>query len=287
MLQLVLAIILLLVPWSYYLKWKQHQEPGLPIFAILSFMYWIYFALSLFFGARTVSGVETASEAHVSDESLTAALEMAVVAITCMWLGMKSGIARRLIPKRMPMMKEGNVRVHYIRALLLVTGLLGLSEQFVSTAGEGARQMLSVVVTLLPIVAFCLLFRSYLRGEATRVDKALVIGFLLLRFIIGIASGWLGSFASIVVICGAVYLLERRKVPRVAVLLVISFTLFFQVGKREFRETYWQGDTQASKVERVQFWAETSLTKWGTALTDPTGLELNDALMRVSRGCRS
>ena len=34
----------------------------------------------------------------------------------------------------------------------LVTGLLGLSEQFVSAAGEGARQMLSVVVTLLPIV---------------------------------------------------------------------------------------------------------------------------------------
>jgi hypothetical protein len=80
------------------------------------------------------------------------------------------------------------------------------------------------------------------------------------------------------VICGAVYLLERRKVPRVAVLLVILFTLFFQVGKKEFRETYWQGNTQASKTERVRFWAETSLSKWGTALTDPTGLELNDTL---------
>ena len=32
-----------------------------------------------------------------------------------------------------------------------------------------------------------------------------------------------------------------------------SLRLFFQVGKKEFRETYWQGNTQASKVERVQF----------------------------------
>src|SRR6185503_18459193 len=116
------------------------------------------------------------------------------------------------------------------------------------------------------------------RGESTLVDKLLIAGFLMIRFIIGIASGWLGSFASIVVICGAVYLLEKRKVPRVAVLMVIIFTLFFQVGKKDFRATYWQGPTQASKLERVTFWAETSLAKWGNAFTDPTGLELNEAL---------
>src|SRR5258708_6306100 len=71
LLQLTLAIILLIVPWSYYLKWKEHREPGLPIFAIISLMNWIYYALSLFWGARTVSGIDTPSEAHVSDETIT------------------------------------------------------------------------------------------------------------------------------------------------------------------------------------------------------------------------
>src|SRR6185369_1593979 len=118
----------------------------------------------------------------------------------------------------------------------------------------------------------------FLRDEGTRTDTCLIAGFLTLRFVIGIASGWLGSFASLVVICGAVYLLEKRKVPRVAVILVIMFTLFFQVGKKEFRATYWRGKTEASKTERVRFWAETSLAKWGDALADPTGLELSGAL---------
>ena len=126
LLQLVLAIILLLVPWSYYLKWKQHQEPGLPIFAIISFMYWICFTLSLFL-ARALFPVSRLQVRHTSRMShLRQRSEMAVVAITCMWLGMKSGIARRLIPKRMPMMKEGNVRVHYIRAVLFSDRVAGV-----------------------------------------------------------------------------------------------------------------------------------------------------------------
>src|SRR6478672_2320672 len=86
LLQLTLSIILLTFPWAYYLKWKQHREPGLPIFAIISFMYWIYYALGLYWGARTVSGVETPGEARVSDETITSALEMAVLGIAAMWL---------------------------------------------------------------------------------------------------------------------------------------------------------------------------------------------------------
>jgi len=239
-LQLVLSVVLLIVPWSYYLKWKQQREPGLPIFAIISFMYWIYYALSLFWGARTVSGDDNLGEMNVPNEMITAALELAVLGVVAMWLGMRVRLSRRLIPRRVPLLRTDRAHMRYVRGVLVITGLLGLSEQFAFIAGEGARQMLSIVVTLLPIVAFCILFRGYLRGESSLVDKLLIAGFLMIRFIIGIASGWLGSFASIVVICGAVYLLEKRKVPRVAVLLVVIFTLFFQVGKKEFRNTYWQ-----------------------------------------------
>jgi hypothetical protein len=276
--QCVLAMILLTIPWSSYLKWKLREEPGVPVFAIVSFMIWIYFALSLFWGPRTVSGKDTPNEARVSEEAITAALELALVGILAIWLGMRVQLARYIVPKRMPILSKGQPAIFYIRFLLVLSGLLGLSESIPFVAGEGARQILTILVTTVPILAFAILFRGFLRGESANVDKALVAGFLALRFVIGLSSGWLGSFASLVIVCGAVYLLERRKVPRLAVILVVIFTLFFQVGKKEFREAYWQQPAQTSKIDRVKFWAATSFTKWGDALTDPTGVELDDAM---------
>lgn len=276
--QCILAMILLMIPWSSYLKWKLRQEPGVPVFAIISFMYWIYFALSLFWGPRTVSGKDTPGEALVSEEAITAALELAVVGVLAIWLGMRARLARHIVPERMPILSTGQPAIFYIRFLLVLSGLLGLSESIPFMAGEGATQILTILVTMVPILAFAILFRGFLRGESAPVDKVLIVGFLALRFIIGLSSGWLGSFASLVIVCGAVYLLERRKVPRLAVILVVIFTLFFQVGKKEFREAYWQQQAQTSKIDRVKFWAATSFTKWGDALTDPTGTELNDAM---------
>lgn len=73
--------------------------------------------------------------------------------------------------------------------------------------------------------------------------------------------------------------MERRRVPRVAVLAIILFTLFFQFGKEDFRKTYWQGggvaqEEQVSRVERVTFWIESSLDKWNEALNDPNTLRV-------------
>ena len=93
------------------------------------------------------------------------------------------------------------------------------------------------------------------------------------------ASGWLGIFTSILIICAALYIAEKKKIPRFALLIVVAFTLFFQVGKEEFRKAYWTADQQPSgRVERLQFWTDASLTKWNQAIDDPTGQTLKDAL---------
>src|SRR6185503_2955150 len=107
-------------------------------------------------------------------------------------------------------------------------------------AGEGGRQLVSILISVLPILAFAILFRNFIRGEATHTDKILVFGFLALRLVGGLSSGWLGVSASILLICGAIYLMEMRRVPRWALVFVVLFTLFFQVGKDDFRKTYWQ-----------------------------------------------
>jgi hypothetical protein len=161
---------------------------------------------------------------------------------------------------------------------LVLGTILSFSEEFPYMAGEGGRQILTIVVSLVPLLAFAILFRKVLASEAGQIDKALVAGFLLLRLVIGLSSGWLGSFASIIVVCAAIFIAERRKIPRVILVLVVLFTLFFQVSKQEFRKEYWKADIQTSKIDRVRFWTEASLSKWQEALSDRSSGALSEAI---------
>ena len=91
---------------------------------------------------------------------------------------------------------------------------------------------------------------------------------------------------SLILTSGIIYLAERRKIPRVAFVLVVLFVLFFQVGKEDFRKTYWQTEgqgvaeaaTQGGKLERTSFWVQRSLEKWGETFADPNVQTLRDAI---------
>ncbi len=88
------------------------------------------------------------------------------------------------------------------------------------------------------------------------------------------------------IICAAAYLAERHRIPKLAIAAVLVFTLFFQVGKEDFRSVYWAQQTEASQLDRVFFWVSTSLEKWQSALADPSGDDLrgllNKSVSRVS-----
>lgn len=277
--QLALAYVLLQVSWSAYLHWKEGSDDKIPVFALISVMYWVYYALSLFWGTRTTSGVETLIEKNVPDEAITWSLALAVTGVFAIWLGMRSRLGMYLVPKKLPELKPGQGSIHYLRLLMVIGTLLSLYEGVANLAGGGGRQALTILSSLVPILAFAILFRKVLSGEARQVDKLLVVGFLALRLVIGLSSGWLGAFASIILVCAAVYLAEKRKIPRLAFALVVLFTLFFQVGKQEFREAYWTTSTTAvSKIDRVKFWTETSFKKWSEAFSDPSGHSLGNAM---------
>lgn len=276
--QFVLALALLQISWTAYLDWKKPTDEKLPVFALIVFIYWVYYALSLFWGVRTVSGIDTPFDTHVTEESITWSLALAVTGVSAIWLGINMRLGKLLVPTNLPELKPGLSSLHYLRLLLVVGTLLSLWESFPYMAGEGGRQALTVVVSTIPILAFAILFRKVLVREAEPVDKVFVVGFLVLRLIVGLSSGWLGSFASIIVVCAAVFVTEKRKIPRFALIMVILFTLFFQVGKQEFRKVYWTTDTQTSKMDRVRFWTDASLSKWQDAASDPTGEALADAI---------
>jgi hypothetical protein len=284
--QWILALLLTTIPWVAYLNWKRNRDEKLPIFALIGFVYWIYYPLSLFWGARTVVSVETPFDLPISPDSISWSLVMAVTSVGVIWLGMRMRLGRRLVPGKLPDLKSGSRSLHYLRFLLVGSTLLSAWESFPFLAGPGGRQALTIMVSIVPLAAFGILFRRVLDGEARQLDRILVLGFLLLRFVIGLSSGWLGSFASIIVVCAAIYVVQRRRIPRFAFVVAIVFTLFFQVGKQEFRKVYWSDNTEASKVDRVKFWTEASLAKWQDAFSDPTGAAFADAvdtsLSRVS-----
>src|SRR5258705_8735629 len=206
---------------------------------------------------------------------------MALIGVCSLWLGMRSGIARVIVPRVHLSLEVTPSKLNYVRAVLIIGSLLSLSDTPLTLAGEGGRQLVGIIVSVIPILAFAILFRNFIRGHSNIFDKLLILGFLIVRLLGGLSSGWLVVSASILAICGDIYLMELRRVPRGALIFVVLFTLFFQVGKDDFRKTYWQGGEvgleQGDRVQRVAFWVQNSFDKWNEALSDSSG----DALRRV------
>jgi len=290
--QLLIAFVLLLLPWQAYVSWRRGGREALPVFAMLASMYWLYYAVPLFLEDHIFSTIYEPVGHELAQTSITLALLMALIGVCSLWLGMRSGIARLIVPRARLSLELTHSKLNYVRAVLIIGSLLSLSDTPSQLAGEGGRQLVSILVSVIPILAFAILFRNFIRGQSNMFDKVLILGFLIVRLVGGLSSGWLGVSASILLICGAIYLMELRRVPRWALIFVVLFTLFFQVGKDDFRKTYWQGgeqgaqQEQGSRVERVAFWAQNSFDKWNDALSDSSGeafrRALNPSVSRIS-----
>jgi len=158
-------------------------------------------------------------------------------------------------------------RWHYLRFLLLAAAFLKIAVPF-DMLGGGGRQFLAIVETIVPSVAFVILLRYYLRGKAIPADKILLAGYAGIALVAGISSGWLGSFVGLAIMATAVYVYERRKLPVVAIMIVIPIVLFLQPGKEKFRQQYWRTGASESYVERFNFWMDSSWSAWGRALVN-------------------
>jgi len=290
--QLLISFVLLLLPWYEYRQWRRGGKAALPVFALLAGMYWLYYAVPLFLEDHVFATISEPVGHELSSETITLALLMALIGVCSLWLGMRLGIAKLIAPRTRLSMELTNSKLNYVRGVLIFGSLLSLSDTPVRLAGEGGRQLVSIMISLVPVLAFAILFRNFIRGGSSRTDKMLVFGFLLVRLMGGLSTGWLGVSAAILVICGSIYLMEMRRIPRWALVFVVLFTLFFQVGKDDFRREFWQGSEQGSqlnqggKVERIAFWAQNSFDKWNEALSDSSGESfrraLNPSVTRIS-----
>ena len=130
----------------------------------------------------------------------------------------------------------------------------------------------------MPTVVFALLARRWLAGPVSSTYKCVVLMFIGTQAAIGLSSGWLGSVSFLPLVSIVVYIRERRKLPMLAIMVVIPIILFLQIGKDVFRQTYWYGREEASRVERMEFWLSQSSSRWGTALSSQDFSEIGRLL---------
>lgn len=186
--QAILAFLLLMIPWSAFLSWRQEKRRDFPLFAMLALMHWIYFAQPLFFGDRRVTGF--ASE--VPEELITMTLAMALLGVVCLGLGMRTRIGLFNVEK-LPDLTDSPLSWQYLRVVMIAGILVGLRGANPYALGDGGRQIIILLQTAVPSTVFAFFFRKHVLGTAQPIDRALVYLFLASRIVVGLSSGWLGT----------------------------------------------------------------------------------------------
>jgi len=258
---------LLAAAWVPYYLWREAGERYMPLFPMLSFMFWTYYVLGLFWGNRAGYGLRET----VSDESIEQSMLLAAMGVTCLWVGKWIGVGRRLVSRKV-------IDIHldrentwsYVRTALAISIPLMFTLQTQAYLfGTGGRQLFMILVSTVPMAVFVLLLRKLLSHKANHSEVLLIGVFLISRFVVGIASGWLGTGVALMITCTIAYLYEQRKIPKSAIVLVLAYILFFQAGKEAFRRTFWGERVDATLSQRISFWSSESFRNWQLTLESP------------------
>jgi len=269
---IVAALILSWIAWASYQQWYRGARQELPLFSLIAAMYWVAYVLPLFWGSHTI-GLVTGNHL-LSESEIARSMYLVLIGVVVLWIGMRIAANWRWEPSIRADIPPNPWRWNYLRIVLIAATLMRILIP-ITALGEGGRQIILNIEIFVASIAFVILLRSWLAGRAIGEDKILVTGYLLVALVVGLSSGWLGTFVGLGIICVASYVYERHKFPVVALLVVLPVVMFLQPGKAKFREVYWKGGPTESYTssysERIGLWMEASSRAWGRALTDSTG----------------
>jgi hypothetical protein len=270
--QILASFVLVWIPWASYHRWSRGLRQDLPLFALIAAMYWLTYAVPMFWSKHSISLVTGLRV--LTEKALTESLYLATIGVVSLWAGMKLAKNRKWMPSVRLDVPEDPWRWTYLRVALALSVMIRIIVPITALGDEG-RQIIVNTEVIIPSVIFVILLRSYLRGRAIGADKFLLGGYFLVALALGLSSGWLGSFVGLGLLCIAAYLCERRKFPVAAMLIILPLVLFLQPGKAKFRERYWRNggidNYSESYWERVGFWLDASSRAWENALTDSSG----------------
>jgi hypothetical protein len=277
--QVVCAFLLCWMPWAAYRNWLKGDREKIPLFGLLAAVFWLSYSVPLFWAKHVVTGVF--GRRVLTEDAITESLCLAIFGVVCLWLGMRAAAYIHWSPNVRKDVSNSPNRLNYLRAIF-VFGTLVKAFVPITAFGPGARQIVSSFENIVPLVAFAIFFRYYLRGSILKFDKLLIYTYSMVSVVSGISSGWLGSVLGMGLLCTVVYISERRKLPVMAALIAFPVILFFQPAKSAFRDRYWRGESSDTATERATFWLENSWQLWNQALTSQDGeqfRELSDATL--------
>jgi O-antigen polysaccharide polymerase Wzy len=276
----VLAFPLCLVPWKAYRNWLRSDRKNIPLFALLATMFFLAYAVPLFWADHVVTGIF--GRRILPESAITDALLLALLGVLCLWSGMRLAQMFHWVPKINKDVSSDPSRWTYLRVVFVVGTLVKIFVP-ITALGMGGRQFVSSFENTVPVVAFAIFVRQYLRGRLRKPDKILIAGYAIVAVIAGISSGWLGSAVTLGLVFIVIYVYERRRFPLAAVLAVLPVVLFFQPAKNLFRERYWARESTDTSTERVTYWVENSWRLWNEAITSHD----NDKLRELSNSTLS
>lgn len=260
----LLAFLLCWMPWASYRQWLRSDRNRIPLFALLAAMFWLAYAVPLFWAQHVVTGIF--GRRVLAESAITDAMFLAVLGVACLWLGMRLATFLHWVPNIKRDVSSDPGQLNYLR-VIFVFGTLVQVFVPITAFGAGGRQLVSNFENIVPVVVFAIFIRHYLRGRLLQIDKVLTWGYAIVALIVGISSGWLGSVVSVCLVCVVIYAYERRKFPVMAAVIVLPVILFFQPAKSLFRDRYWARKSTDTSTQRIAFWVENSWQLWNDAVT--------------------
>ena len=262
------SFLLVLLPWWFYCAWQDGDQRRFPLFSAISTMYVLAYVLPLYLGDHL--GKTSFGPRVLSPDAINNTMLLAVVGVVALGIGISVHIPSGFATQWKLEFQENPLAWNYVRlvfaATVILTSVFGMG-----ALGQGGRQALVDVETVVCMTAFLALFRSYLRGRSELLDRIFLIGFVIMRLGTGFASGWLGAAVWFVLVTGIGYFDVRRRIPKALIAGVVVVILFLQPGKAEFRKRYWHGvgNVVGTVSERTTFWLSASVRVWTEALERP------------------
>ena len=124
------------IPWAAYQQWYRGARQELPLFSLIAAMYWLTYAVPLFWGNQTI-GLVTGSR-RLSEAALTRSMYLVLIGVLALWAGMKVAGSWRWAPSSRLDLPQNPWRWHYLRMVLMGGTLLKVLVP-ITALGEGGR----------------------------------------------------------------------------------------------------------------------------------------------------
>ncbi len=221
--------------------WMLAGAPGLPVFPMMSCLYYFYYALPIL---RSESGISVYSPAEILDASVTVTLFL--VAATAAWhfvIALPAG--RRAASAGCDVVAPAHLNsvIFYGLGLGLFyfAGLLSGNLNFLGTLFGLLRAVLLAATSVSSFLLGHAAARRHIRGPRLAVAISLLVAIVLLSWsTLFLAEGTIYVLAALFG-----YIVTSRRLPWTTFAIVGVIVTVLHAGKGEIRQRYWDANTNA------------------------------------------